>query len=300
MFGLGKKNPIAEHEATGDIDRVYHEIKQTFRVSGVNLNFRTWAKHQGFLPMMWDSMSSMAETRAFENAADRVRTDAARAAHVLGPIKVRPDPSLGPSQSFHVRGALDLYHYVNPKLLVLTSVVEMSLLGDSPSDGAPASRERIATGIPADMHAMEMESDEPDDEALRALYSDIKQTLSLPAVNSDYRTLALWPSYLTAAWQALKPIVNYPQYQLLADQLRATSRTLARELPFVLPMDLQDVRDAGAEPDQVLEVTESFSRILPGLIINMALLQLEYRQGSELADSPFPAPPRRTEQLARQ
>src|SRR5688572_3438064 len=101
MFGFGKKSPIAEHESRGGIERVYHEIRQTLRVSGISLNFRTWATHENFLPMMWDAMSTMAGTRAFEDAADRVRAEAAQAAHALGPIHVRPDLSLGPSQTFH-------------------------------------------------------------------------------------------------------------------------------------------------------------------------------------------------------
>ncbi len=41
VFGFGKPKLIKKTEATGEIESVYHEIKQSMRVSGINLNFRT-------------------------------------------------------------------------------------------------------------------------------------------------------------------------------------------------------------------------------------------------------------------
>jgi hypothetical protein len=34
---IGKPKPVAEYEATGDIERVYYEIRQVLRVAGANL-----------------------------------------------------------------------------------------------------------------------------------------------------------------------------------------------------------------------------------------------------------------------
>lgn len=73
MFGLGKPKPVAEYEVTGEIARVYHEIRQTMRVSGINLNFRTWASFEEFFPVMWDAMRANVETLAFEEAAAEMR-----------------------------------------------------------------------------------------------------------------------------------------------------------------------------------------------------------------------------------
>lgn len=289
MLGLGKSKPVAEHEASGEIERVYHEIKPTLRVSGVNLNFRTWAKHEKFLPLMWDAVRPNAETRTFEQSADRVRAEAAEAAQALGPLGVIADVSLGESQSFQIRAALDLYHYVNPKLLVLTSAVRLCLEGERIGGEDRAADERIVPGVPAKMYPMEMESDEPDDARLQQLYHDIQETLSLPSVNSDYRTLALWPDYAVAMWRHLKPVVQTDEYRRLTDQLRNTSRSLARQLPRPLPLSRQAVQDAGEDVDAVIDVTERFEQLLPGLIVNVALCELDWRAAEQLADSPFPA-----------
>lgn len=40
MFGLSKPKQVEEHEAAGEIERIYHEIRETLRVTGINLNFR--------------------------------------------------------------------------------------------------------------------------------------------------------------------------------------------------------------------------------------------------------------------
>ncbi|TWT51559.1 halocarboxylic acid dehydrogenase DehI family protein [Allorhodopirellula solitaria] len=290
MFGLSKKQPIAEHEATGEIERVYYEIKQSLRVTGVNLNFRTWAAYGEFLPLVWDVMRPNVETWAFESAADRLRSDAVRSVAELGPPAVRSHVSLGESQSFQIRAALDLYHYVNPKLLVFSSAVLLLLQGEEVGRATTQEADRLPRGVPPTMYSMEMESEQPDDEHLMELYRDIKNSLSLRSINSDYRTLALWPDYLSAAWQALKPLVQTPMHQDAANQLRETALTLARGLPYPVSLDLQAVKDAGAEIEEVVEITESFVQLLPGLILNMARLQLDWREVAELEESPFPAP----------
>jgi len=295
MLGLGKPKPVAEHEAEGDIERVYHEIKQTLRVTGVNLNFRTWAGYGQFLPAMWDAARPNAETRAFEEGADRLREQAARAAASLGRLNAASGLTLGKSQGYHIRAALDLYHYINPKLLLLTSAVRLALRGEpvGEGEGQAALRERIELGPPAAMHALEMESDPPHDKRLKALFRDIRRTLSLSSVNSDYRTLALWPDYLAAAWERLKPVTRGEQYARASDALREASRPLARSLPHPLPLDAKRVEELGEDADRILETTERFERLLPSLILNVALFSLDWRTSEELVRSPFPAETRR-------
>ena len=119
VFGFGKRRPVKETEATGEIERVYHEIKQSMRVSGINLNFRTWAGFDKFCPAMWNAMRPLVETRAFEDAADQIRTVSVELAEDLGALNAQSQINLGESQQYQIKEALRLYHYINPKLLVL-------------------------------------------------------------------------------------------------------------------------------------------------------------------------------------
>jgi hypothetical protein len=119
LMMLRKPVPVEEQAATREVARICHDIRQTLRVSGVNLNFRTWAGFDRFFPLMWDAMRKVAASRALEAAGDEVRADAVRLASALPPIDAAHDVALGDSQRFQIKAALELYHYINPKLLVV-------------------------------------------------------------------------------------------------------------------------------------------------------------------------------------
>lgn len=280
---------MSEHEATGEIERVYHEIRQVLRVTGVNLNLRTWATFGRFLPSVWDALRPNLETRAFEDASDRVRAEAVAAAEKLPRLDALVGPSLGESQRYQIQAALDLYHTINPKLLVLTSAVRLALDGEKIGGGSDAPAERIERGEPPGMFPMEMVAEEPDDDRLRELFEDIQSTLNLPSINSDYRTLGLWPDYLGAAWAKLKPLVGQPASVQAADALRETARALARELPLPFEFSRDRVSELGEDADAVSEKTRAFEQLLPTLILNIALLQLDWKIPETLRESPFPA-----------
>lgn len=291
MFGSSKPHPIAEEEATGDIDRVYHEIKQSLRVSGVNLNFRTWAGYDSFLPMMWDAFRPNLETRNFEEGADRLRAETAQAAQTFEAPSAVSQSSLGRSQVYQIQAALDLYHYINPKLLLLTSAVRLALDGQEigTNDDPPKDVESIERGVPPRMAALEMEAEEPDDPQLQEAFADIRRTLDLPSINSDYRTMALWPDYLVAAWDYLKPLTGRDGYGVATQRIRDEARNLARNLPYPFSIPPTWLEEYGVDVEAVRGVTETFERLLPGLILNVALFVSEWKTGTDLAASPFPA-----------
>lgn len=295
VFGFGKPTPVKETEAEGEIERVYHEIKQSIRASGINLNFRTWAGFEKFFPVMWGEMRSLVETRAFEDAADQIRAISAGLAENLGALDAESEVDLGESQKYQIKAALRLYHYVNPKLLVFTSKVRQALAGENAAENRAKNEEPelIERGIPTKMYSMEMVAEEPEDERLAAVFEDIKETLSLSSINSDYRTLALWADYLEAVWNRLKPITQTDYYRQAADDLRELSRQLAGSLPAV-SLSKQKIEDLGEDYDEILKTTEKFEQLLPSLILNISLVSLDWHLAEELTKSPFPAARRAT------
>ncbi len=291
MFGFGRSKPVPEYKAEGEIERVYHDIKQTLRVTGVNLNFRTWAKYPKFLPLMWDAVRPNLETRIFEETSDRVRAEAVRIADDLGRLNAVSKTHLGASQAYQVQAALDLYHYINPKLLLLTAGVQLALEGEAfgryyrIDDGM----EVLSRGAPLKMYPMAMVSERPGNWRMRRLFKDIKGTLSLSSVNSDYRTLALWPDYLKRSWKRLKPITKRKEYRRYSTDLGTRARSLARTLPYPIPLSRESVEEVGENAREIMETTESFMKLLPSLIINIALFQLDWKSLDQATKSPFPA-----------
>jgi hypothetical protein len=179
---------------------------------------------------------------------------------------------------------------VNPKLLVLTSAVRLALDGESLGKPGSTEPELIERGAPAAMYPMEVVDEDPESEQLETVFRDIKKTLKLSQVNSDYRTLALWPDYLEAAWEGLKPITRRDEHREAADALRERSRTLARRLPHPISLSREQVEALGEDADKVMQTTERFEQLLPSLILNIALLALDWTEAGVLARSPFPAP----------
>lgn len=83
MASAMNKRPIPEEEAEEELDGIFHEIRQVLRVSGANLNFRTWATYPKFFRVLWDAIRPVAETRLFEESSDQLRALAARLAENL-------------------------------------------------------------------------------------------------------------------------------------------------------------------------------------------------------------------------
>jgi hypothetical protein len=138
------------------------------------------------------------------------------------------------------------------------------------------------------MFPMEMTDEIPDDATLRKTFRDIQRTLGLPGINSDYRTLALWPEYLTAVWHRLKPVVNQPRYLEAALALREAAQHVARHVLPRLALSHKHMDILGRERTNFLETTSLFTQLLPPLIVNILLMSLDWRSSQELEVSPFP------------
>lgn len=272
---------IPEWQAEGEIARVYHEIRQSLRVSGVSQVFRSWATLGKFLPRAWDQLRPNVETTAFDRAGDEVRGHALRLAGALHQPVAPDGATLGESRSRQIRAAVELSHYINPKLLVLVCAVRQALQGTCLASAASDRPEPSPRGEPAKMFPMEMESGTAGDSRVRRVFKDIQKVMSLSSINSDYRTLALWPDYLTVAWEKLRPVCETPGFTEAADALRLEAQKLASQLPCPMALSLGKVKELGQDPDEVLAMTSKFEALLPGLILNIAMLHQDWQQHRE-------------------
>jgi halocarboxylic acid dehydrogenase DehI len=283
---MARPRQVSEREAGGDVERVLHEMRQTLRVTGLDVTVRTWAGFERFLVAMWEAMGPNTETRAFESAADEVRARAVEAVERWERLGAWDAVSLGESQRYHLRGALELYHYLNPKMLVFTSAVLLALRDEAVGALQPlGSAERIERGAPARMMAMEWVSERPDDARLRKLFTEILETVGPPSLPGDFRALALWPHYLEAAWERLAPRLKSEEWARTCEALLATSRHMARGLPYGVALSAERLLNEDAEVIQ--RVTAQCEWRLPMLVLAMATLVRDV--GDLERRLPFPA-----------
>ncbi len=234
---------------------------------------------------VWWAVRTNVGSMAFEKLADALRADAARRSRSLGDLRGLPGLALGDSQRFQLRRALELHHYPTPKLLLLASLVRLRLDGEPIGRGAdvvPLSR-----GAPPRMAPLEMVSERPADRHLRKLLGRIQRVMQLPEPSSVYRTLALWPDYLDAAWGALEPIARSGEYARATQALLDASRAACRELPAAVALPPETLSSLGEDVEAFSEISSTFEAIAPPLVLNVALLSAEVL-GKTLERSPYP------------
>jgi hypothetical protein len=290
MAIFNKTKPIPEHEAVGETERIYYEIRQTLRVTGVPELFCSWAGHGQFLPWVWSVLQPNAETQVFEEAADRLRAEAARLIKPMEKPDVVSHVRLGESQTYHIRASLDLYHYLYPKLLLLASAVQLALRGERVGTERIRPVERIERGAPARMIAMEWMPEEPHDPRLRDLFEEMKKSSKLPVLTLGIRTLALWPDYLIEARKRLMPILVAPDYKRAEERLSGTARKEARNFPYPVSIPQEKVKAVVPDVEEIAALTSHFQRAYIRCLFNVALLECDWKEADALAVSPYPAP----------
>jgi hypothetical protein len=112
------------------------------------------------------------------------------------------------------------------------------------------------------------------DAPTRAVYEEIKTTLGLPFINTDYRAFARWPSYFAMAWNDLRDKPGSPGHEAICQACHDMVAELAAEglpNPGGLSSDaLRRAAETDADLDEVFQVCRLFQWLLPGLITNVA------------------------------
>jgi hypothetical protein len=282
--------PIEERKARGETLEIFHQVRQSLRISGVPHCFRLWAAFPIFLREMWTRIRPNVETRNFEAAADELRALAVHYAQAFPSIHSFEEAQLGPSQRFWVQRSLELYHYIDAKILLLICAVRLAIdramLTRPEGEAQPIERpERILRGVPTRMVAMEMIPDGEFNPAIEDLFTDLRRSQHLRTIYPEYRTLALWPGYLERAWNGLKPLVDLVEYRDALKSLRRHARQLALTLPFRIDFDLANL---GEQVEALVDSTARLERQAPGLLLNVALLTCDAFVNVDVSRSPFP------------
>ncbi len=109
------------------------------------------------------------------------------------------------------------------------------------------------------------------------VYQDIKQTLGVPIVNSDYQALARWPAFFLAAWEDIKLWRERPEYQQLVQDVMQKGEAAANHLHPAVWIGEREVRDILDHPEdfqQIQQMVQTFKNILPELMVQNALFHV--------------------------
>jgi hypothetical protein len=259
---LPRIQPLPEYLATGRTKQWYEDMKEAMQVPWMGVVTMAYAHYPNFFESLWNGAQPLIRSRPFVEASAELRqfTEAQSAKLRPPPISMRLEQSgYAQSELAQIRGMIEIFSHGNFPYLLLATIVRMLLEGGEMNEeiDAPQYKGRHAPNVHVPLILMELHH---ADAPTRAVYEDVKRTLGLPFVNTDYRALARWPSYFSRAWGDLKGAVTTPVYDDVVNAVHDRAVTLVAQ---------------DADAAEILQVSRLFQWLLPGLVTNIAYLRAQ-------------------------
>jgi hypothetical protein len=271
--------PVPEYEAKGELKEIYEELKKDLGVPWVGVITQALAFYEPFFKEAWRQLKPSVKTNFFEEHCNQIRLHSWN-----GVIESFTNKKLAAQlrelgykdrEIEEIQEMLDVLDYGNPKYLVFATVVKHVLLNGkisgkdsiNPLDVYP--RPQVTSGY----SSLVMVEEHHASEGLTKIYEDIKHTLNLPFVNSDYKAQGRWPSYLELAWNDLKPNIDTEDYISLRNQINQMAYEMTENLPYSYTLDKDKAYQLEMnekEVNELIEVISLFQYLLSGLIINVS------------------------------
>lgn len=272
-------HPVPEFKAEGDLFRRYQETKQVFRVPWMGVVAMAFAHYPRFYATLWQQLQPVWSSQQFADACQALRSK------VDNGVKHLPVKSLEPElisagyatqELDQIRDLIEVFSRGNMPYLLMATLARLLL------EGKPLSEQRqvspLADNGVIEEAALVLIEPHHANAPLQELFDQIKTTLGLPFVNTDYRALARWPSYFSQAWHGLDQQIRSPLYQGLVEEVHDTAVKLALNLPNPNLLDsaqLQAAAKQDAGLDEVRDVVCLFQYLLPGLVTNIAYFRVQ-------------------------
>jgi hypothetical protein len=266
-------HPIPEYAAKGDLKAVYEATKSGLSVPWMGVVTMAFAHYRSFYAQLWTALEPMVASQQFEEACLALRYCAEEQANGLTPSALtKPlseldysDPELD-----EIKACNEIFSEGNMPYLLIATLARLLLEGqDWKSDETltPSMRSAISGARPILIEPHHACAD------LNALYADIRSTLGLPFVNTDYRAFARWPSYFKLAWSDLQPSIQTDAYEQAVTCVHDKACELARSLANPTGLTSEQLLAAAskdADPSEILDVVRLFQWLLPSLAVNVA------------------------------
>jgi hypothetical protein len=274
---IPKLPEIMPDQADDRIRPIYEDIQRTLRVPFVNFIFRSLANYPDYFEAAWGHLAPVLRTRAFEQAADELRT--------LGLLEPAPNAgdiewdALGDMEQ--IRPFSDSIHYVLPKLLLIATAWDEDVLDVKPEErhrsgttgGVPGAE--IPLGVVEGTRKVPMVDPKQATGELRALFEEIKEKHDHPGVATYYRALGNWPAFLRAAWDRIEPHVGSDGYEERKRILINHAQAAVHALPSVTVN--RPTPERGVAPEKMEEINAILAvfrfKLIPDLLLDVALIE---------------------------
>ncbi|MDH3234769.1 MAG: halocarboxylic acid dehydrogenase DehI family protein [Alphaproteobacteria bacterium] len=271
-------HPLPEYLAEGETKARYEDMKTVLQVPWMGVVTMAYAHYPNFFDALWAGLRPICGSTAYIEGARDLR---ARVEN--GVVALKPPPLAGrlgqmgyaPRELGQIRAMIEVFSHGNFLYLTIAAMTAWLLHGGEMSGVREAAPFAGRHAPEADVPFVLMEAHHVDPPT-QALYEDIKATLGLPFVNTDYRALARWPSYFAAAWGDLRSHPGTPAHEAIALSAHEGALTLARTLPNPAGLTAASLCEAAAKDaplEEIQSVARLFFYLLPGLVTNVAFFR---------------------------
>ena len=269
-------HPLPEYLASGQRAAWYEDTKQVLQVPWMGVVTMAYTHYPNFFGELWRGLRPLCQSRPFVAAFMDLRDTVESRIAELNPTSViEPLAAMGyaPQEIDAIRQMNTVFSHGN-QLYVLIASIARHLLEIGDMAGSEDAEPFEGTHAPDTMAPFMLMEYHHADEPTRVVYEDIKATLKLPFVNTDYRAFARWPSYFALAWNGLRDKVGTSRHEEITRACHdRAAKSAAEELPNpggLSSKALRQAAEADASLDEVIQVCRLFQWLIPGLITNVA------------------------------
>jgi hypothetical protein len=274
---LPKVQYIPEYQATGALKESYEDMKQVLQVPWMGVVTMAYAHFPNFFKSFWAGYRALCSSQEFQNAALQLRADIEKHVLEMAPPTISERLRMctySENELDDIRAVLEVLSHGNYQYTLLTTAARYLL------EGGELAQHRSFTPLlsrhaPPPRVPLVLMEEHHVDIATKQIYSDLKQHLGLPFVNTDYRALARWPSYFGMAWADLRPHLNTDKYNQVCEIYQTRALELIRSLPNPEGVTSQLIRQAANEDNSadLLPVIQLFQHLHAGLMTNVAFFR---------------------------
>lgn len=272
--GLSGLPEIWEPE-TAAIREIFTQIPGAVGVPGVHLFWRLLANLPEVLRANWPSLAAALSTRALADGARELRRRALieEAVGLPSHKAFRGDlvrAEIDADFREKISNFNDLSQYGLSRLLIVVA----ALNGHSALAGQQARGRIPSAGLPESaVYVPPLREGEARGKAVEIL-ERVQREHGLPLLDDYYRSLGRIPDYLAAAWNAIRPLVNDPEYLARAALLSSHAAAITSQRLPPPPLSLGTPGLSQPPAGQLREMIDFFARVLlPQTLIDVTLIK---------------------------
>ena len=268
-----KTVPLVREAEVSDerVKEAYRDIKESLRVSLVDSMFQAYATTPKFLDYAWRRLRPSMLAPPFVEAARKlgeIADDGVATWPIADHAALLHSRNYGGSDLRKLRETVELFHTVNPKLLIIANALRVALTGEPiGGGGVPHAHNHVDRDkLVRDFRGLQVPMADEREAPLRVrtTFEDIQRGTGLAFVSTEHRAMGAYPDWLDVFWTDSRPLLSDVRRRELIARIDRNAQELARQLPYPLHVK------AEAFPEMV-QVNDVFCTLLPGLIVDSAV-----------------------------